>query len=545
VSCFLWRDTFMEGGGNVHSVPWITVRRTAAIGDALAATVVADKLKEAGYETEFQSHASIHPLLKYCPNIGALGAPKGYAHVNLDGAYENAIGRRNLHFNTAFLGAANQQLAGLGISLGRPLNCRPTLRLPPELKAIGAAKFSDVRKPWIGVCPASQYYRVRSVPDRIWEAAAVHILGGKIWLGLTGAPKGFADPACRTLSSLLSYISALDLLITVDTGPMHVAAALGVKVLALGQSSSPDLHLNDLNDYQVLWPEGNLDCLNCQENKCPIDVYMPPCQDFSIEKIAELANKMVLGPKISALIPTFGAGPGQLRKCIDNVKNQVDEVIVTVAADGRIVDPLPGNCTIVRSPKVELGFGKNVNFGMRHTTGDWVMLLNDDCYLNSNVLEQLREICAPDVGMIAHLLRYPNGKIYFAGRQRHPGERGFPHLDHNQHLPSVTAVTEMEAVSATSVLINRVAYYNIGGFDERFMMYAEDDDISMRMRQAGYRLLYHPTALGVHEGSATAKNVGNMHAWMSESGGLMEKLWARYYDWNKNRIPGNFDYVGK
>jgi len=539
VSCYLWRETFPQGGGNLLSQPRIIVRRKAAIGDALAATIVADKLKAAGYETEFQTHASIHPVLKYCPSIGALSAPQGYAHVDLDGAYETAFGRRTLHFNRAFIDRANQQLTQFGVDLGKAVNCHPTLRLPEELKARGRAKCGDQPRPWIFICPQSLYYNVRSVPNTTWGQAAPEMVGTKFWLGFGPAPPGIVDLSCRTLPDLLSWLSAADLLISVDTGPMHIAAALGVKVLALGQSSSPDLHLNDLNDYQVLWPEGNLPCLNCQENFCPKDRYMPPCQNFDHSILGRNANSMTSGG-VSALIPTFNAEPGQLRKCVDNIIHQVDEVVVTCAADGRIVDSLPANVKIVRSAKDQLGFGKNVNFGFRHTRGAWVMLLNDDCYLNGNVLAELRALIAPDVGMIAHLLRYPNGQIYFAGRQRLPGQRGFPHLDHKTHLPSVTTVTEMEALSATSVLVQRAAYYYIGGFDERFMMYAEDDDISMRMRQAGYRLLYHPSALGIHEGSATAKKVGNMHNWMADSGKLMEKLWGWYYDRNRSTIPGNF-----
>lgn len=528
-----------EGGGNLASQPRIIVRRKAAIGDCVAASVVADKLQEAGYETEFQTHGTIHTVLQYCPSIKSLSAPSGYAHVDLDGAYETAVGRRNLHFNNAFLARANQSLGPYGINLGGPTNCRPTLCLPAELKALGHARLTDHDRPWVLVCPQSLYYNVRSVPDVIWAEAAPRINGTKFWLGLGLAPPGFIDLRCRTLHDLLAWLSAGDLLISVDTGPMHIGAALGLKILALGQSSSPDLHLNDLNDYQVLWPDG-LDCLNCQENFCPKDRYMPPCQKFDPELIAANANRLSAKGKVSALIPTFFAQPGQLAKCIQAVARQVDEVVVTMDAGGQVVDALPDSVKVVRSPKAQLGFGKNVNFGMRHTTGDWVLLLNDDCYLNSDVVEQLLKLTGPDVGMIAHLLRYPNGKIYFAGRERRPGQRGFPHINHNDHLPLITDVTEMEALSATSVLIQRAAYYNIGGFDERFMMYAEDDDISMRMRQAGYKLFYHPTALGVHEGSATSKKVGNMHNWMQDSGALMEKLWGWYYDLNRSRVPGVF-----
>ena len=60
------------------------------------------------------------------------------------------------------------------------------------------------------------------------------------------------------------------------------------------------------------------------------------------------------------------------------------------------------------------------------------------------------------------------------------------------------------------------------------------------MRQAGHRLLDHPTALGVHEGSATTKHTHDIRALIAESGKLMENLWGWYYDRNKGRVPGVF-----
>lgn len=540
MSCFLLREVVQQGGGNIINKGRITVRRSAAIGDAVAASCVADKLVEAGYECEFQAHAAVHPVLRYQPSIANIQVPGGYAHVNLDGAYETDVHRRHLHFADAFINKANQQLAPYGMSLGKALNCRPRLVLPESLLSLGLAKFTDYPRPWVHVVPSSYYYKTRMVPDYVWQAAAPHIKGTKFWLGMGPAPEGIVDLKCRTLQNLMAWLSCSDLLITVDTGPLHIGAALRVKVLALGQSSSPDLHLSDQNDYQTIWPDG-LDCLNCQENLCPKDPHMPPCQNFDPVKIAEFANRMSSSAKVSALIPTFFPDADKLERCLKAVSPQVDEVVLCSAADARIPNfTAPGNVRSVVSPKTKLGFGKNVNFGMRHTTGDWVLLLNDDCYLEPGCVEQLKTLCAPDVGMIAHLLRFPDGRIYFAGRKRLPGQRGFPHVNYLDHIPNISEVTEMEAVSATSVLVNRKAFYRAGGFDERFVMYAEDDDISLRIRQTGYRLLYHPTALGIHEGSVTSKKVGDMRHWIMESGKLMDQLWGWYWDKNKNRIPGVF-----
>lgn len=529
-----------DGGGNVVAAPEFIVRRTASIGDAVAATVIADKLKEQGHGCVFQTHGNIHSVLRFCPGVKSLDTPRGFCHVNLDGVYEKDPYRRTKTFNEYFLGKANDCLGSYGIKLPNE-NAKASLFLDQEAKQIAKAKFTDYPKPWVFVCPRSNSYIVRQVPDVFWIELVKHLPGTKFWMGQHPPPTGFVDLQLRHLNNLVVWSSAADILVSVDTGPAHIAGAFGVPMVLLGQASSPELHFSDQRDFETVWPTGDLDCLNCQQNICPKSRYSPPCQAFDAEQVAKVVTEKLDVNRIAALIPTYNADPHMLTKAVQNVVGQVDEVILTVAADGKVSTPITHpKVRIVRCPKGGIGFGRNVNFGFRHTRAAWVLLLNDDCYLNDGTVGQLRSACSDGVGMIAHLLRYPNGKIYFAGRLRHNGERGFPHVNHGDYHPAIQSVTEMEAVSCTSVLINRKAFYQIGGFDERFFMYAEDDDISMRMRQAGYKLLYHPTALGVHEGSATVRQTGKQMQWIRTSGALMEKLWGWYWTKNKNTIPGVF-----
>ena len=225
----------MNGGGNAISSQRIIIRRVAALGDVVSATVIADKLHELGHSITFQSHASAHPLLRRVPSVAQFTEPQGYCHCDLDGAYETNPQRRSLHFNDMWFTRANQNLNPYGIHLGQPFNCRPRLVLSVEERTIARAKFTDYPKPWVFICPSSQYYNVRSVPDWVWEQTAKRINGTTFWLGLHTAPPGIIDLQVRSLSTLLPWLSCADLLVTVDTGPMHFAAALGVKILAVSQ----------------------------------------------------------------------------------------------------------------------------------------------------------------------------------------------------------------------------------------------------------------------------------------------------------------------
>ena len=48
------------------------------------------------------------------------------------------------------------------------------------------------------------------------------------------------------------------------------------------------------------------------------------------------------------------------------------------------------------------------------------------------------------------------------------------------------------------MLIDREKFVEIGGFDERFFMYFEDNDLCLRFGKAGYRILYTPFETVVH-----------------------------------------------
>lgn len=63
---------------------------------------------------------------------------------------------------------------------------------------------------------------------------------------------------------------------------------------------------------------------------------------------------------------------------------------------------------------------------------------------------------------------------------------------------------ELEAFCGCSVLMSRKLFVDHGGFDERFFMYYEDADLSWRIRNAGWKLLFQPSSVvrHMHAGSS-------------------------------------------
>jgi GT2 family glycosyltransferase len=56
-------------------------------------------------------------------------------------------------------------------------------------------------------------------------------------------------------------------------------------------------------------------------------------------------------------------------------------------------------------------------------------------------------------------------------------------------------------------LIRRGVFWSVGGFDERFFLYLEDLDLSLRLRQAGYSAVFLAEARAFHEGGGTSSTV--------------------------------------
>src|SRR5579864_5308175 len=329
--CFMLQGNGDGGGNRISKAKRMIVRRSLAIGDALSATVVADKLIDRGFDVVFQTHPISHPILRRHPRLYGVADPTAIADVNLDGAYERNGRRRYLHFHQMFMQSANQQLSHYGVRLGEALNCHPKLIVTAQEKQYARDQFAGHRRPWIFICPRSDSYNVRQVPDWIWEQAAAKIPGTKFWLGRHPAPQGIVDLKANSIDLVLVWLSAADLLITVDTGPMHLAAALGIPILAVNQSSSPDLHLSDQCDFATVSPP--LDCLNCQANVCPKIPAMPPCQEVDPDAIAHAANRR-FKKGVSVVIPIYRPTAATLNRCLLAALPQVDEVVVTQAADG-------------------------------------------------------------------------------------------------------------------------------------------------------------------------------------------------------------------
>lgn len=90
------------------------------------------------------------------------------------------------------------------------------------------------------------------------------------------------------LNQLISLIKRLDILITPDSAPMHIAAAVGTKIIALFGPTDPKRHIPPAKDISVLF-EG-IDCQPCYKRMCVSKDDLACLNKISVE---EVLNKII------------------------------------------------------------------------------------------------------------------------------------------------------------------------------------------------------------------------------------------------------------
>jgi len=150
------------------------------------------------------------------------------------------------------------------------------------------------------------------------------------------------------------------------------------------------------------------------------------------------------------------------------------------------------------------GFAAGANAGLRRAVDegfDYALLLNNDAFPAPDMLERLLAETADDIALLSPKILYDDARdrVWFAGGRQHPyllemRDSGLEQPDG----PAWSQTRDVDYLLGTGLLVNLAAARKVGWLDERYFMYYEDLDWSIRLRQAGYRLrlvadahLYH------------------------------------------------------
>jgi GT2 family glycosyltransferase len=207
-----------------------------------------------------------------------------------------------------------------------------------------------------------------------------------------------------------------------------------------------------------------------------------------------------------------------LKACLQSLKRQqVNQPFEVVVVDNGSDDGSPemvlrdwGDDPLVRvvlRNRENRGFCAANNQGFAASDTEFVALLNNDAEAEPGWLAALASAFEghPDVGMAASkILVYEDPRridkvghlIYPDGQNR---GRGTGELDQGQY----DRVEEVLWPDGCAAMYRRYMLDEIGGFDEDFFAYADDAELGLRARIAGWKCLYMPDAVVRHHRGAT------------------------------------------
>ena len=144
-----------------------------------------------------------------------------------------------------------------------------------------------------------------------------------------------------------------------------------------------------------------------------------------------------------------------------------------------------------------------VNYGVKNSTGDYVILLNNDTQvITVNWIEELLMYAQrEDVGAVGAKLYFPDRKIQHAGvvlglgAHRTAGHSHYGQAGMNLgYMGRLCYAQDVSAVTGACLMVSRKKYDEVGGFDEGFAVSLNDVDFCLRLREKGYLNVFTPFA---------------------------------------------------
>lgn len=174
-----------------------------------------------------------------------------------------------------------------------------------------------------------------------------------------------------------------------------------------------------------------------------------------------------------------------------------------------------------------LGFTGGNNVGITYALekgADYVYLLNNDTTVEPEALAMLVQAADenPDAGLIAPVIHDfdPPRAIWFAGSIVDL-RRGAAWHDNARQPERGEAPYEVPWATGCAMLLRGPLLRALGGFDDRYYLSWEDVDLSLRVRQAGKRVMVAPSSRIYHKGGQSGKNLDGIYGYYTVRNSLL------------------------
>lgn len=220
------------------------------------------------------------------------------------------------------------------------------------------------------------------------------------------------------------------------------------------------------------------------------------------------------GPVVSVVVTGYQEAP-HLADCLRSLAAHQAEtpfdVLVFLNEPGagvehRAAAACPGARVI--ASEVNLGFAGAVNRAVAASTGEFVVLLNDDAVVEPGWLDALVSAARADdrVGAVGSQVLSPRGAPLEDGTVL--WSDGTVTLIDGFSIarpPPPGGVRRLDYASGVSLLVRRSSWEEVGGLDEGyFPAYYEDVDLCLKLEALGQKVVYQPVSVVRHRQGASA-----------------------------------------
>jgi O-antigen biosynthesis protein len=204
-------------------------------------------------------------------------------------------------------------------------------------------------------------------------------------------------------------------------------------------------------------------------------------------------------PKVSIIIPTKNRGH-LLHQCISSITQRSTysnfEIVVidNQSTESEALGYLAtGPARVIRYSE-PFNYARMMNFGARSVECDALLFLNNDTeVMNPDWIEGLLEhAMRPEVGAVGGRLFFGNGEPQHEGIMLAVGGGWAYNVNHDGYWFRGDLTRNTTAVTGACTMIRPSVYWRVGGNDERLRVAYNDVDLCLRIRQAGYEIVYTP-----------------------------------------------------
>jgi GT2 family glycosyltransferase len=229
---------------------------------------------------------------------------------------------------------------------------------------------------------------------------------------------------------------------------------------------------------------------------------------------------------VSVVIVNYN-GENLLPDCLNAVYGQThvptEIIVVDNASPDKSVEVIRRDhhrVTLLAEPE-NLFFAAGANRGIAAASGEFILLLNNDCMLDPQYIEMalIPMLERDDIGAVTGRIMRIDGATFDAAgqvisRSRKPLDRGYGQADNGQF----SEPEEVHSAGGVAPLIRRAMLDDIAvegqWFDEAFVQYYEDLDLFWRARNLGWRSWYTPAATARHYRGATGQSGRAVQGWV-------------------------------